>query len=135
MDFSYPLTGLVTLFALVIYMWMAVQIGKARGKHNVPAPRSDGPDDFLRVLRVHGNTMEGLILFLPALWLFALIFGDMWAALVGVVFPIGRIVYARGYYAAADKRSHGFTIGFVSTMILIVGSLIGLLMAAFQIYS
>jgi glutathione S-transferase len=135
MEFSYPLAGLVTLFSLLIYMWMAVQIGKARGEHNVPAPRSDGPDDFLRVLRVHGNTMEGLILFLPALWLFALTIGDLWAGIIGIIYPLSRILYAQGYYAAADKRGRGFTIGLLSTAILILGSLVGLIMAAIELYS
>ncbi|PCJ72099.1 MAG: MAPEG domain-containing protein [Rhodobiaceae bacterium] len=134
MDFTYPLTGIVTIVSLLIYVWMAMQIGKARGQHSVPAPSTDGPEDFLRVLRVHGNTMEGLILFIPALWLFALTIGDIWAALVGVAYPIGRLIYARGYYAAADKRSTGFLIGFVSTIILLLGSLGALIMATTGLY-
>lgn len=134
MDFSYPLSGLVTLLSLAVYMWMAVRIGKARAEHNVPVPRSDGPDGFLRVMRVHGNTMEGLILFLPALWLFALTIGDPWAALVGIVYPIARVIYARGYYAAADKRGHGFTLGLAATAVLIIGSFISLTITALRLY-
>ncbi len=134
MDFTYPLTGTVTIITLFIYAWMAIQVGKSRGKHEVPAPQSNGPDEFLRALRVHENTMEGLILFLPALWLFALSFGDMWAAIVGVFYPIGRILYAKGYYAAADKRSRGFLIGFSATIVLLIGSLIGFALSAAAIY-
>lgn len=126
MNFAYPLTGLVMLITLAVYFWMAYKVGKARATHNISAPRTDGPDDFLRVMRVHGNTTEGLLIFLPALWLFALIFGDMWAALVGVIYPIGRVVYARGYYAEALKRSTGFTIGLLSTVVLWLGALIAL---------
>lgn len=127
MTFAYPLTGLVTIFVLCVYFWMAFQVGKARQRFGVPAPRMDGPEDFLRVLRVQGNTTEGLVLFLPALWLFALTIGDGWAALVGVFYPVGRIVYALGYYKEALKRSRGFTIGLLSTVILLIGALIGLL--------
>lgn len=134
MDFAYPLSGIVTVITLLTYMWMAVQVGKSRGRHDVPAPQNTGPDNFLRTLRVHENTLEGLIIFLPALWMFAVMFGDLWAALVGVFYPVGRIVYARGYYAAADKRSRGFMIGLFSTMILILGSLIGFLLAAANTY-
>jgi len=130
MAFAYPLTGLVTVFVLFVYFWMALQVGKARQRFDIPAPRMDGPEDFLRVLRVQGNTTEGLAIFLPALWLFALTIGDGWAALIGVFYPIGRIVYARGYYQEALKRSTGFTIGIVATVILLVGALIGLLMTA-----
>ena len=128
MSFAYPLTGLVTVFVLFVYFWMALQVGKARQRFEIPAPRMDGPEDFLRVLRVQGNTTEGLALFLPSLWLFALTIGDQWAALVGVFYPLGRIVYARGYYREALKRSTGFTIGILSTVILLIGALIGLVM-------
>jgi glutathione S-transferase len=134
MDFTYPLTGTVTVITLFVYSWMAIQVGKSRGKHDVPAPQSNGPDEFLRALRVHENTMEGLILFLPALWLFALSFGDIWAAIVGIFYPIGRILYAKGYYAAAEKRSRGFLIGLTATFVLLIGSLIGFAMSAAAIY-
>jgi len=134
MDFIYPLTGIVTVITLFIYVWMAIQVGKSRGKHDVPAPQSNGPDEFRRALRVHENTMEGLLLFLPAVWLFALSFGDMWAAIVGIFYPVGRILYARGYYAAADKRSRGFLIGLTATLVLLIGSLIGFVLSAANIY-
>lgn len=134
MDFTYPLSGIVTVITLFIYMWMAVQVGKSRGKHDVPAPQNSGPDEFLRTLRVHENTVEGLLLFLPALWMFALIFGDLWAALVGLFYPLGRVIYAKGYYEAADKRSRGFMIGLISTAILLIGSLIGLGLSAAALY-
>ncbi len=134
MDFPYPLTGIVTVATLFIYIWMAVQVGRARDKHNVPAPQNAGPDAFLRTLRVHENTVEGLLLFLPALWMFALTFGDLWASLIGLVYPLGRIIYARGYYEAADKRGLGFRIGLISTSILLLGSLIGLVLSAVNIY-
>ncbi|MDP1628792.1 MAPEG family protein [Parvibaculum sp.] len=133
-SFAYPLTGLVTLITLIVYFWMAYKVGKARTTHNISAPRTDGPDDFLRVMRVHANTAEGLLIFLPSLWLFALTLGDMWAALVGVIYPIGRVVYARGYYAAALKRSTGFTIGLLSTLVLWLGALIALAMQAIAAY-
>ena len=45
-------------------------------------------------VRVHLNTIEGLLLFLPALWLFALTVSDLYAAAVGVFYPVGRILYA-----------------------------------------
>jgi glutathione S-transferase len=128
--FAYPLTGLVTIITLIVYFWMAFKVGKARGTFNIPAPRMDGPDDFLRVLRVQGNTAENLLIFLPALWLFALTIGDLWAAAIGIFYPIGRVLYARGYYAAALKRSTGFTVGLASSTILLLGALIALALQA-----
>ncbi|MDR3498266.1 MAG: MAPEG family protein [Parvibaculum sp.] len=135
MSFIYPHTGLVTLVTLAVYFWMSLQTAKVRSKTNTPAPAMTGPDELMRAIRVHENTMEGLILFLPALWLFALTIGDIWAALVGIFYPIGRIVYALGYYAAANKRSRGFMIGLISTAILYLGALIALVMAAIQAHA
>ncbi|MBX3508796.1 MAG: MAPEG family protein [Parvibaculum sp.] len=132
--FAYPLTGLVTIITLIVYFWMAFKVGKARAAFGIPAPRMDGPDDFLRVLRVQGNTAENLLLFLPAIWLFALTVGDIWAAGIGIFYPVGRVLYARGYYAEALKRSTGFTVGLAATMILLLGALIALAMEAVRLY-
>lgn len=134
MSFAYPFTGLVTVLTLGVYFWMAINVGRVRTKLNVPAPATTGPDEFMRVLRVHENTMEGLLLFFPVLWLFALTSHDLWAAIIGVLYPIGRIIYARGYYEAAGKRSLGFSIGLLSTGLLTIGALVELVLAAVQTY-
>ena len=67
MSFAYPLTGLVTVITLIVYFWMGIKVGGVRTKLNVPAPTMTGPDEFMRALRVHENTMEGLLIFLPLL--------------------------------------------------------------------
>ena len=89
---------------------------------------------FVFVVRVQANTIETVVLFFPALWLFAVSFGDVYAAAVGVLYPLGRIIYANAYYKAADKRSLGFLIGFISHIILIIGGLIGMGHAALALY-
>ncbi len=121
--FSHPLTGLVSVFAVLVLLWTGILVGGARSKHQVPAPRMDGPDDFMRTLRVQANSVEQAVLYFPMLWLFAFVTSDMWGAIIGVFWPIGRIVYAIGYQAAANKRSAGFMIGFLSTAALTLGSL------------
>ena len=126
--------GLVTVITLIVYFWMAFKVGKARAAFGIPAPRMDGPDDFLRVLRVQGNTAENLLLFLSSIWLFALTVGDIWAAAVGIFYPVGRVLYARGYYAEALKRSTGFTVGLAATLVLLLGSLVALAMQAVAVY-
>ena len=123
--FQYPLTATITLLSLFVYFWVTLQVGKARRLHDVHAPDMTGPDDFNRVIRVHANTIEALILFFPSLWLFALNINDLYAAIIGIFFPIGRIIYARGYYLAADQRGRGFMIGFLSTLILLLGAVVG----------
>lgn len=122
---QYPYTALMTALALVIYLVTILKVGAMRGKHKVQAPATDGPEDFQRAFRVQQNTVEQLILVLPALWLFAMAWGDMWAGLLGAVFCIGRILYARGYYRAAEKRALGFMIAGLTGVILLLGALLG----------
>jgi glutathione S-transferase len=128
--FAYPLTGLVTVISIMVYIWMMMKVGNARRLHNTPAPAIVGPEAFNRVMRVHGNTLEGLAMFLPALWLAALTSHDLWAAIVGIFFPIGRVIYAQGYYQAADKRGTGFMISSIATLILLLASLVFLIRIA-----
>jgi glutathione S-transferase len=131
MAFAYPWTALVTLVALFIYLVFVSNVGKARGVHGVKAPTMTGPPEFERVLRVQMNTLEQLALYLPALWLFAALWGDFWAALIGVVWPVGRVIYALNYYQAAERRGLGFMIGLACTGILLVGVLVGLVRRLF----
>jgi glutathione S-transferase len=130
MTFAFPLVGLVSLLSVAIFFWIGLNEAKNRQKHDCPPPAMTGPDELLRYMRVRGNTMEGLLIFFPALWLFAFSWGDGVAATVGLLYPIGRILYARGYYVAADKRSTGFTIGFLATAILWLGAVAGMGMQA-----
>ena len=132
--FLYPLTGIVTLLTIFIAIGLGFRVGKARREHSIVAPSMDGPEAFNRVVRVQANTIETVVLFFPALWLFAVSFGDIYAAAVGVLYPLGRIIYANAYYKAADKRSLGFLIGFISHIILIIGGLIGMGHAALALY-
>jgi glutathione S-transferase len=119
-------TAWATLAALVVYMWMLANVGKARDKYNVPAPASDGPIEFQSVQRVQANTVEQMVMFFPALWMCAHFFSDRWAAFGGAVWVIGRIVYALGYYKAPAKRGVGFGITSLGTLGLLIGTVIGL---------
>ena len=125
---NYPYTALVIVIALVVYIWMSMRVGAARGRYKIEAPNVDGPPDFLRVYRVHINTLEQLVIFLPAIVLFAAYWGDMLAAIIGLFWPIGRIAFAFGYYKAADKRGPGFGISFLASSVLLLGGLVGVVM-------
>lgn len=69
--------------------------------------------------------MEQLVIFLPALWLFATYVSAPVAAGLGVVFIIGRAMYARAYVADPKKRELGVVLTAVATVILLLGGLIG----------
>jgi glutathione S-transferase len=124
---QFTLTAWVTLVALIVYIWMGFNVGKARGKYKVPAPAMDGPVEFQSVMRVQANTVEQIVIFLPALWMCAYFFSDRWAALGGLVWVAGRIVYALGYYKSPAKRDIGFGITFFSSVGLMICTGIGLL--------
>ena len=122
----FPYSSLVTALAVLVYVVMILKVGSARAKHNVPAPAMDGPPEFLRVFRVQMNTLEQLVFFLPSLWLFATSWGDMLAAIIGIFWPIGRRLYARGYVIDPKKRAIGFAISFLPSAILMLGALVGI---------
>jgi glutathione S-transferase len=111
---------------LLIYFWTGMQVGKARGKYGVKAPATAGPEEFNLLYRGHVNTLEQLVLTVPAMWLFAIYVGDIWAALAGFVWCVGRILYVTSYSKAADKRGTGFMIGFLATACCLMGSLISI---------
>ncbi|MBM3617780.1 MAG: MAPEG family protein [Alphaproteobacteria bacterium] len=119
--------ALVTWLALGVYFFVFLNAGRSRRKHNVLAPSMDGPPEFLRAQRVQTNTVEQLVFFLPALWLFALYMNPLWAAILGSIWVIGRIIYALAYYKEASKRTAGFIISAFATLILWVGSLWGII--------
>ena len=123
MHFAYPYAALVTGLAILLYIWTGVVVGKARKAHGVDYPNTTGSDDFNRVWRAHQNTLEQLVVFLPSLWLFATVVNDCWAAILGLVWALGRILYVRGYSIAAAKRSTGFMIAILATAVLLFGAL------------
>lgn len=122
------LTAWVTLAALAVYFWTFAIAGQARVKYKVPAPSMDGPVAFLSAHRVQMNTLEQLPLLLVPMWLCAIFLGDRWAAAGGVLWCLGRVLYALGYYQEPRRRELGFITGMVASASLIVGTVVGLLM-------
>jgi glutathione S-transferase len=123
------LVYLTILLALLQYAFMAALVGRARGKYGVHAPATTGHPDFERVNRVHLNTLENLVLFIPAVLIFATYVSIVWAAGLGFLFFVARAVYAVGYLKAADKRGVGAGITGLVNMVLLIGGLIGLVLA------
>ncbi len=119
---------IVAMLALLEYFYFSIQVGQARGKFGVKAPATTGNEQFERYHRVHQNTMEQLVMFLPSLFTFATLVSQTWAAILGVVFIIGRAVYFNLYISNPDKRGPGVIISLLATATLIFGSLIGAVM-------
>jgi uncharacterized membrane protein YecN with MAPEG domain len=115
-------TALVTLLALMAYFWMAMQVGRARGKTGIKAPAMTGDPLLERAVRVQENTLEWLPIFLASLWLFAIYWNEFAASALGLVWILGRLLYSTGYMADPAKRSTGFLIQFVAAMALLLGA-------------
>jgi glutathione S-transferase len=121
-------SAVVTILVLLVYFYMGTVVGRMRGKHNITAPSVLGHPEFERAFRVHANTLEQLILFLPLLWLATLLFqGLAWLpALFGVIFLIGRIIYMQRYMAQPQSRGPGILIGMLGVVGLLVLTIIGI---------
>lgn len=126
------LVYVVMMLAVIEYFAFGMAVGMARGRYKIPAPAVSGNPDFERYYRVQMNTLEQLMVFLPSLWTFATFVSAIWAAGLGLVFVIGRLVYFYGYTRAANKRGIGFGISGLPTMILMIGGLVGAVLAAIR---
>ena len=127
-DYVYP--GILSSVALLVYYFTLFKSGMARGRFKIAAPSHDGPEEYVRHVRAHQNTVEHLVMFLPGLWLFAVAVDPIWAAAIGAIWPVGRLMYALGYYKAPEKRSIGLYISMPPIYIFILGSLIGFVVQA-----
>ena len=115
--------AIVTLLSLLVYFWIGMRVVAARRKCGIQAPTMVGDGLLERSVRAHENTLEWIPIFLPSLWLFALYWNDRIAALLGLVWIVGRVVYALGYAAEVSKREMGFMIQAVAVAALLFGAL------------
>ena len=121
---------IVAMVALLEYFFFGVKVGQARGKYGVAAPATTGNEIFERYFRVHMNTLEQLVIFLPALYGFAAFVSPIWAAVAGLVFVIGRALYYNGYIADPAKRGTGAGVTFLVNAVLVIGTIVGAVVRA-----
>jgi glutathione S-transferase len=120
-----PYVDIVTALAVLQFIVFGFRVGAARGKFGIKAPAITGHETFERQFRVQQNTLESLIVLLPGLYLFARYWGPYIAAGLGVVYLIGRELYAYTYVKDPAKREVGYGMTFLPIVILVVGALIG----------
>jgi glutathione S-transferase len=124
------LTAVVTLLAVLVALWTAIRIVGARRRTGIQPPATTGAPELECALRVQANTVEQLIIFLPALWLAALYFQGWIPGVLGLIWCVGRILYVLGYRAEKPGgREMGFIIAMIAMIALIVLAGVGIVMA------
>jgi glutathione S-transferase len=113
----------VVMLALLQYTWFGIEVGRARGRFEVPAPATTGHENFERFFRAHQNTTEQLVVFLPATFACAYLVNETLAAAMGLLFVIGRLMYFRGYTNPEKSRSLGFGLGLIANTVMILATL------------
>ena len=122
---------IVALLAVIQMIVFGILVGAARGKYGVAAPAMTGNEHFERAVRVHMNTLEQLICFLPALLIAAVYWPPVYVAAVGAVYLVGRVLYRQAYVTDPAKRGLGFLLTFMPTTLLVLAGLVGAVMRAF----
>ena len=118
--------GWITLATLAFYIAVSLQAARQRARHRIAAPAMTGHPDFERAIRVQANTLESLVPFLVALWLCAIFWEPLPAAILGILWLFGRFFYAIGYYSAPRRRQPGFMLAMICLILLLVGTAYGL---------
>jgi uncharacterized membrane protein YecN with MAPEG domain len=124
------LTAVATLLAVVIALWTAIRVARTRGRVGIFPPATTGSPELECALRAQANTVEHIVIFLPALWVATLYFQGWIPPAIGLLWCLGRILYALGYRAdKPGRREPGFITGMLSTIALIVLAGIGIVQA------
>jgi glutathione S-transferase len=124
------LTAAVTLLAVLIALWTAILVSRTRTRVKIPPPAVSGSPELECALRVQANTVEQFILFMPALWLAALYFQGWVPPVIGLIWCVGRILFALGYKAIKPQaRAPGFALTVLSTLALVILAVIGIAQA------
>ena len=121
-------SAIITILVLLVYFYMGGVVGRMRGRHNIVAPAVSGHPEFDRAFRVHANTFEQLIVFLPLLWLATVLYrGFAWLpAVFGLIFLVGRVLYMQRYMKEPQSRGPGILIGMVAVLGLLVLTIVGI---------
>ena len=119
------LSAAVTVLAVMVLYYAMAIVGRTRGKHKIFPPAMLGHPDVERALRVQGNTVEQVVIFLPLLWVATLYFHGWIPPLLGLVWCVGRVLYAIGYMKEASKRGPGFAIAALASLALLILSIWG----------
>ena len=115
--------ALLTLLAILWYVATIYQVVRAHSRYKIHAPAMSGHPALERAVRVQDNTLEQIVAFLPAMWIFAWYGNPRWAAIACAIWIMGRIIYSVGYWVDEKKRGPGFTISFIALAVVWIAAL------------
>lgn len=121
--------AIVTILALAQYVYFGIQVGGAHQKYGIKVPAMTGDPQFECVNRVHQNTLEQLVVLIPALWLYAYFVNPLWGAGMGVVYLIGRFIYSSAYKKDPSTRTLGFMLSFLPSAVMMAWVLVATVMS------
>ena len=122
-----PLTAGTTLLMVLLMFGTTFMVGKARHRFGIMAPSVSGHPQFERAYRVQMNTLEWAVMTLPCLWVFGAYVSDFYAMLLGLMWILGRVLYAIGYYRDPGERARGFVIAALAFAALGLGGAAGVI--------
>ena len=117
------LLAIITVLILIQTLFFGFEVGKARGKYKIKAPAVSGDEMFDRHYRIHQNTIEQIIIFIPSLWLFGYFVHMNIGAGLGLLFLIGRLIFRSAYLKDPASREIGFIMGFLPIAICLLATL------------
>lgn len=119
---------LCILIALLQYIFFTGKTGFYRNKYGVEAPHVTGHEVWERIFRVQQNTLEQLVVYIPAMLAFAYYISELWVLVPGILFIIGRQIYSHTYVKSPQTRAPGAALSLLSNITLLIGAIIGLIM-------
>jgi len=119
---------LITVLALLQFLYFGILVSNARTRYGIKAPAVSGDAVFERYYRVQVNTLELLVIFLPAMWMASSHIAPLWIGALGVVYLVGRFIYQTSYVKAPEKRILGFGLSALPILILLGVDLVGSLL-------
>ena len=129
------LVHLTAALAVLQFFFFGAMTGKARRESGLEAPAVVGHEGFERMYRVQVNTLETLVVFLPALLLAALYWPSWLASVLGLVYIVGRFIYWRAYVTNPSTRALGFLLSMLPTLALVILALVGPILSMMGVFN
>ncbi len=118
--------GIVIILSLLQYFYFAACVAGLRQKVGTPATETAEDQTLKRTIRVHANTGEMIIIFLPLIVLCGHFLNGKIAAGIGVFWIVARFLYQHGYLKDGKSRVQGFLLADLVFLLLMLGALYGI---------